>query len=906
MLVSFARVAAIAIAVGVFLPVTVGAQTPAATATIQGSVRSVDGSVVAQARVLVSGPQRAETTSDATGAFTVSGLAPGIYHVDVTKGGFVGASLDQIALFAGATQALNVTLTRADLSSLETIATVRSQGVGSAINTGAAATAIVGRAQIQALANPQVNDIVQRIPGADLERGSSSPNTSISLVGSQPYETQVLMDGHPLSGGRYGTFFSQFFNSYQLQNIETENGPGNTTPFAGTAVGGTANLLTPNFTRKTVAEFSTGLDTYDTQFSSLLLSGAAGKFQYVLAGGSGGDNGPFAGQRGCLLGTYDKAKWNTPSSTGIITSCGPIDSAYGTKGEVAKLRINFSSATSLELGFIGSQASYLPQATSYGVDAGGVPIAACLPATQGGVSGQVCTSPYAANYIGTNKQAYFFYPGSNVFNSMPIFEGQFSTAIGDNTLLIRPYQGAISRVIDGSGETNFPQFWYNASTTSSAFCKGSPAYGSVGATVGGLTACMQGPYSTWEHDKFKGTTFSFIHPFGADSLDFTYDYHSDETFACAGAGACGVQVPDTFEKFNTLSLTGDFALNGDWSLKAGGYLTTWRIQGIQAIASGTTYVGGPLDRTVVRFDPHVALTYQPHSQTSYRLSYGTSSTFPYAGIASGLPAYIAPSGTGSSVGALTEKNPNITPEHAVEIDGGMDQRFKNGAVLSIDLLSSVVHDVFENTQQVVSIPGPPSVGLINFTINAAELNSKVAMLTFRRIPRVGLGYFATLSATSSVVQGVPLSAYPSAASGTFGSPANGVQQCSDGGQSVCIPYLKGYGSLSYAWASGDNAEIGVDFEGKNNTYFQPPFYIYDFTGKHPLSNAFDLNLSVQNLFNTNSFGDLVRPNAGSPFTGENSAGQYGPAYISGNLPYPLIPAQPRTVRLILSWHLPQK
>jgi hypothetical protein len=60
------------------------------------------------------------------------------------------------------------------------------------------------------------------------------------------------------------------------------------------------------------------------------------------------------------------------------------------------------------------------------------------------------------------------------------------------------------------------------------------------------------------------------------------------------------------------------------------------------------------------------------------------------------------------------------------------------------------------------------------------------------------------------------------------------------------------------------------------------------------------------LFNTNSFGDLVRPNAGSPFTGENSAGQYGPAYISGNLPYPLIPAQPRTVRLILSWHLPQK
>lgn len=896
------RTAIAALVIGALLPVAAMAQ--AQTGTLSGTVRTGEGVAVAGATVLVSGPQSARTVSDNSGAFSVPGLAPGIYHVDVTKGGFVPAGIDQVVVFSGETQTLAVTLVHADLSSLRTIATVRSVGTGSAINTGAAATSLIGRAEIQALANPQVNDYVQRIPGASLERGSSSPNTSISLAGSQPYETQVLLDGHPLSGGRYGTFFSQFFNSYQLQGIETEIGPGNTTPFAGTAVGGTVNFLTPNFTQKTTASFTAGIDTFGTQYSSLLLTGSTfnDKLQWVLAGGSGGANGPFAGRHGCLLGTFDKATWNTPASTGIISSCTAIDSAYGTKGEVAKLRINFSPATSFEFGFVGSQATYLPQATTYGVDAGGVPIAQCLNATSGGIAGQVCSSPYAAGYVGKPTQGYFFYPGSNVYNSMPIFEGQFSTAIGNNTLLIRPYQGAISRVINGSGEANYPQYWFDESTYGAGFCKGAPSYGTPGATVDGLTACMQGPYSTWEHDKFKGTTVSFIHPFGNDALNFTYDYHSDETFACAGGGACGVQVPDTFEKFNTISLTGDFAFKGNLSAKAGGYLTNWRIQGIQAIPHGSTYVGGPLDRTVVRFDPHVALTYRPQNSVALRLSLGTSSTFPYAGIASGTPAYIPPSGTGSAVGTLTEKNPNITPEHAVEFDIGGDKRFGDGSVLSLDLMSSVVHDVFENTQEVVDIAGPPSVGLINFTINAAKLDSKIAMLTYKKQPKVGLGYFASVTATRSIVEGVPLSAYPSAASGTYGSPANGVQQCSDGGNNVCIPYLKGYGDLSYAFNSGDYAELGVDFEGKNNTYFQPPFWIYDFVGKHPLSKNLDFDLSVQNLLNTNSFGFLVRPNAGSPFVGENSAGQQGPAYIAGNLPYPLIPVPPRTARVQLVWH----
>lgn len=890
-----AAIASSAIAPGI-------ARADATLATVQGTVHASSGAPVAGAQVVADGPSRAGTTTDAAGAFTLS-LQPGVYRISVNKGGFLPASVDNVALVAGESLPLNVALTEADLSSLQTIARVTAHGRGSSINTGAASTTFVGRTEIAALANPQINDYVQRIAGASVSRGSSSPNTTISLAGSQAYETQVLVDGHPLSGGRYGSFFSQFVGSYLLGGVETQIGPGNTTPFAGTAVGGTANLLTPSFTTKPTFELTAGFDSYATQFSNFLATGSAGKFGYVLGAGSSGSNGPFQGKDGCVLATTDKTTWNSPASTGIITFCGPIGSAYGSRGQVAKIKYDFSPSTSIELGYLSTQSSYLPQATAYGVDAGAVPIAGCIPTTSGGIAGSVCTSPYFSGYVGKPTQGYFFYPGSNVYNVMPIFEGQFRTAIGDNTLLVRPYQGAISRVIDGSGESNYPEFWY-PSALASGFCTGSPSYGKPGPTVGGYTECFQGPYSTWEHDKFKGTTVSLIHPFGQNSLNFTYDYHSDETFACAGGGACGVQVPDTFEKFNTFSLTGDFALTNSLEAKAGLYLTDWRIQGIQAGPyNGTTYPASPLDRTVNRFDPHLALTYRPQDATSYRLSYGTSTTFPYAGIASGIPAYIPPSGTGSAVGTLNEKNPNITPEHATEFDLGFDHRFGNGAILSFDLASNVIHDVFENAQAVVNDPAQPQIGLINYAINAAELDSKLAMLSYKYEPARGFGYSVDLTAARSIVEGVPLTAFPSAASGQFGGPANGIQQCSDGGSNVCIPYLKGYGRISYTFDNDDYVGLGADFEGKNNTYFQPPFALYDLIIKHPETKNLDIIVSAQNLFNTNVFGALVRPNAGVPFTGENSAGVYGNAYIAGNLPYPLIPAQPRTVRLQLRWHL---
>ncbi len=94
-----------------------------------------------------------------------------------------------------------------------------------------------------------------------------------------------------------------------------------------------------------------------------------------------------------------------------------------------------------------------------------------------------------------------------------------------------------------------------------------------------------------------------------------------------------------------------------------------------------------------------------------------------------------------------------------------------------------------------------------------------------------------------------------------------MQICGNGvaapGIPTCLPYLKGYGQLTYTWRDGTFAALGADYEGRNNAYFQPPFTQVDFTLRRPVSKNVELHVGVQNLLNTNNFGTyLATPGAG--------------------------------------------
>ncbi len=717
------------------------------------------------------------------------------------------------------------------------------------------------------------------------------------MAGTQGYETQVLIEGHPVSIGRYGVWFSQFFNSFMVGNVEAQLGPGNTTPFAGTAVGGTINITTPAYTKNGAYHLVTGEDSLAGSYTNALYSGSSGKLSYMAGLGTAGVNTPYTGTYGCVLDATNKKTWNTAGAQGVVSFCGDLGGGQFNKAELLKAKWDFSPSTSFEFGFMGSQAGYNPQGSAYGLLAPNTTVANCITVGSGASVHQECTNPAYAGMAGQKINGLFFYPGSAVSNNMPLFTAQLRTALGNNTLLVRPYGGSITRIIDGSGEADYGIWWYPKSDPNAANACSNASFGKPIVTPGtGMNVCQDTPYTTVETDKLRGATLSFIHPMGLDQLTFNYDYHSDETYAIAGnpnqAGGLPPAVPDTMEKYNSLSLTGDFALTERLTLKAGAYQNWWYLNGWAPTLNGAKGTIVPFTRTVGSFDPHVALTYQPHGGESIRLALGTSTTFPYAGIVSGT-AYTTPGATGTV--ALNGKNPLLSPEKAYEADLGFDKRLWDGSIVSLDLIDTQVHNVFENSS--IAVTGEP-YSVIYQPLNAANLSSELAMLTWRREPLAGWGYRLSVTADRSVPSGIPIPASQK----SYSIPSNGVQQCSDGGSAVCIPYLKGYAALEYTFNDRTFAHIGVNYQGKNNTYFQPPFAIWDATLRRPIPNTpLSVQASVYNLFDTNTFGGLVTPNAGTPLVGENGTGQYGT--YTQSVPFPLLPVQPRTLRVQLDYNV---
>jgi hypothetical protein len=837
---------------------TTVAQATPAKALIQGTVRSGSGAVPG-ATVRITGPTSTTTTTDANGLFSAS-VPPGVYRIEVSRSGYASAVLADLAVVSNSTVPVTVALNQADLSSLQTIGRVStaSRGTGSAINTGTATSSYLTAQAFGNLGNPQVNDVLQHIPEVTIQHMGSQQDTSIIVGGVQPYETQVLIDGHPLALGQYGVWVSQFYPSYLVGGVETQSGPGNTTPFANIAVGGTVNLLTPAFTRATTAQVTAGFDNYQTQFTHMLATGSAGKLQYVVGLGTDGYNGPYYQTTQCNVRPQG-------AGTAIIQFCGDASGSFFSKGEVLKARYEFSPATSFEAGFIGAWGGYSPQGTAWATSLGQQTIIQC---------GALCTNPNYSYLVGRTINSFGWYPGSSIYNNQTLFNAQLRTTVGNDTLLVRPYVGSIEpEVILGSGEAYYPAgFSPPNKPNDPAFLQAcGNAYGSTSSPTGtttvvnGQTQCYDSAYSTFEKDKLYGTTFSWLHPIGSSLLDLTYDFHGQSTFAYINSPSF-VSVPFSTTRYATLSLTGDLHLLRNTAFNVGLYDTRYTVVGVKpASLTDSTLVG--FTRTITRFDPHVAVTFRPGYDVSYRAAWGTSTTFPYVGQLSGLASYQQPAqslGPYALGGTLTEKNANLRPEVSIAYSVGIDKRFGNGGVVSLDLQKSVIHDVFE--QLTTSVPANGGLEGIFAPINVAKLSTELATLKYRYAPRSGFGYNAALAAERSIVHGLPSSLY-SVGSQSF--PVNDVQICGNGvaapGIPTCIPYLKGYGQLTYSWRDGTFAALGVDFQGKNNAYYQPPFALVDLTLRRPVSQNLEVQVGVQNLLNTNNYGTyLSTPGAGTP------------------------------------------
>lgn len=988
----------------------------ASSGTVTGQVVGDNGNGVAGATVILDGPQHQSVTTDDAGNFTAT-VAPGLYSVTVTKGGFQTAST-QVTVPPSTSVSVDVALTAASLSTLNVIGRTSTSGTGNQakFNISSSPQQTLSQQQILIRNTPDLTEVLQELPGVTIPHATSNPNQSFIINGLR-YETKTEIDGHPVSSGTGGTFLTNYTPSSIFGSVNTAWGGGLIGPESGSSGIGIVSLNTPDFTAKDSGFIQGGLDQFNGTFFTALADVNFNKFSFIFGRAFTGYRGPTYGQQEAdYTGATPAYGTGLPATltNGVVQYIADFSDTYSLNGELAKMRYRFSDATSFTAEFLGLQGSYNPQGGAYGQFLGSLTVPTCINKNVAG-NGAACTdlseynTPAAQGLVGSTIPVYAFYPGSFVQQNQPNFNAELRTTIGNDTLLLRPYTAAIRRLIDGTQENQVPGDngggWYqvtNVANCQANFVPASAANGGaqgpcfaagvtpIAAYVGGAAntspvvyattntapTCTVAapcyttstglnnsgqvgygsPYTTLEIDRLAGYTFSYIHPFGANTFNLTFDHYYDDavdyindasplTAGCTfvlGSGVANtvgspsyqagcplstlrpspISVPETFSSISSLGGAATFQLTPKLELDGGLYFTHYLINAQQLnptayaaylaglTAATSSYAGGfpvtlsGVQNSASHMDPRFGLEYRATRDWSVRFSAGSSLSIPYASLISGFTTYQQ----GSTSITETTPNPNLLPEELVTLDLGSSYRTPDGTVLSGDIYNTVIHNPWINPKVQICnsnitcaavFPGlePTTLGYTSLTVNGAQQYAQGIQFTIANLPRIGFGY-SVASAFERLYYLDTNPAYLVAPQVFF----NGNQFVSTGSGSTSVPYAKAYASVQVATANQGLFRLGADYEGNNNEYNAPAFVLFDAEARVNLGWQNVLfGVSVENLLNTTFNSQLGRgiEYAGlEPVTAVAAPGGY--TYGTGTYNTALVSPLPMTIRFSLT------
>ena len=487
------------------------ASAQANTSTITGTVQTTDGAPIADANITIQGQVRMTAVSDAKGAFAISNVPTGLYTLVVTKAGFQTYSNDDVAAFTGQTATVNVTLAALSFSSLRTIASVSTNmpGVAPINKSTASINSISGQVFVNQ-GQQQVTKVLNETPGivtSPYSPGNGNPSNGASAAspqtpqirGALPYETESLIDGHPVSVGAAGSYSPNLLNPWLLQDVELVKGPGSMPEEINYAINGTVNYRTLEPTPQHHASALFGYDNWGGVSTGLKATGSTANHrlgyaigyvtdgapgplkdfsfnatQLPLAGGPPG--GPYYvnGQQVALIGSpvglgIAPPQFGQYDGMGVtfvdpvVGCCYKMQTGFHSTSELAKLVYNFSSGTSLKVSYLGGQSvngngdpnaysaelvgnTGLPAALFAPCDpANGTGPLECNPFASGPSydctstgKGPTCNSPVPFDVSSVNGLGY-------TWTQQNLFQGEFRTTLGSTgTLLARYYTGSLN------------------------------------------------------------------------------------------------------------------------------------------------------------------------------------------------------------------------------------------------------------------------------------------------------------------------------------------------------------------------------------------------------------------------------------------------------------------------------
>jgi hypothetical protein len=488
------------------------------TGVVTGVVRASRGAPLGAATVQLIGPSRLTTTTDAHGSFTFAQVPTGLYTLQVSKAGYNVYRNESVAAFIGETTTVNVTLAESSFSSLRVIASVATNQPGVApLNTSTAAIDTINGLTFQNQGSEQVARVLNQTPGiftTPYSPGNGNPSNGASpasaqtpqIRGALPYETESLIDGHPVSVGSAGTYSPNLINPFLLSSVELVKGPGSMPVEINYAINGTINYITLQPTAQSRSTGMIGVDKWggiSTGFKATgetanrklgyalgyVTDGAPGPLQNFRFAGSqlpldnGPPGGPYYvnGRQLAMLGTPIGEALAPPAyapyagmgitfNEPLVGCCYSMNTGYHSTSELGKILYNFSNNTSLQLSYFGGQSvNGDGDVNAYDTSTlgnTGLPPFSFQPC--GSAKAAVTCNPFAT---GTSYNCKSTGGGPACGSAIPfdlssfnglgqtsqqqnLFQGEFRTTLGQSgTILARYYTGALN-TFDISGASS--------------------------------------------------------------------------------------------------------------------------------------------------------------------------------------------------------------------------------------------------------------------------------------------------------------------------------------------------------------------------------------------------------------------------------------------------------------------
>ncbi|HEX3466737.1 MAG TPA: TonB-dependent receptor [Candidatus Elarobacter sp.] len=940
------RLAPAALSLALVVPSFLGLGSPAsaqgaAPGSIAGTVVSADGAPVPGASVVLQGAATASTASGRDGRFSFANVSPGTYTIVVSKAGFAQTQQQDVFVVAGSATAVNAVLTASSFSSLQQIGHVSTNNAGRAtINTTPAAVNVISNQVFVDQGALQVIDVLNQTPGVVSFGGGGAASLGSSqetqIRGALPYETESLIDGHPVSVGSDGSFSPTFLNPAMLQDVEVVKGPGSMPTDINYAIGGSVNYRTLEPTRTPRETLTIGGDGFGGVSTAFQATGSlpGHKIDYAFAYATNGTPGPLVNDRfsgssiplaygdltqpyyingqQVVAAPYGVAASGTPQYTGVIggarlvtpiyTCCPTIDSGYVSRNELAKLRYNFSEQTALTISYLGGQ-------EEFGQD--GVQSDSVYP-IYGSNQGEVYFAP-PAGYAGSVPAGRVIPAAltenldARTWQQQNLVQAELHTALGaSNTLLARFYTGYTNDYVDESpGKLDSPYSWTENAWGGVPLCPvgtlfgaGGCAPGGVGAGVAPTMTYFNGQPTTFtranletvisEQDYLQGESLELDHVAGPN----TYVLAIDRSHHAASAvGGVTPLTPGSGQLFTTISGRAQLVLTSKLNASVSDYAVTY--------ASHYTGDGGITwhDATHTVNEPRAALTFRPSADTALRFSAGGSIAPPYIQLLSS-PGSTPLANTPGAATAYTENTNNgqVSPETAFGYDLGVDQRLPHAMSFSADLFETTLHNMFLPSTFLVGTYTPPAGSLdagnteglyVSQTENLGQARFEGVEFSFQRTPIAGLGFRLQGSLERAFTFGLPPGFYDTGAAGPYTTnlgiiPYVNFQTTGTGFNALNtarIPYATGYGELNYRTRGGAYYSLGATYFGSNNAFNVPAFTVFSGSVRYTLAKNTTLQVSASNLFGVNDSALY------GGFNGIPVALANGAAHVSGGFGY---------------------